>query len=67
MKIAQVLPTHALTEQIRAIRDYAKEHDAQKVLIRAELLAAYEALQRPGTVVHVSFGRRADAGEGRPR
>lgn len=57
---AQPLPTRVITEQIKAIRNYAKEHDSQKALIRGELLSAYEQLKRPGTVIHLTHDRRPE-------
>jgi hypothetical protein len=54
------LPTRAITAQIRAIRDYAKEHDAQKVIIQGEMLSALEDLLPPGSpIVHSLCERRA--------
>src|SRR3954454_23978240 len=42
--VKPVLPTRAIISQIQAIRDYAKEHDEQKALIRGEMLSALETL-----------------------
>ena len=62
--LTPAVPTWAITAQIRAIRDYAKEHDAQKVIIQGEMLSALEDLLPPASPSFIRCANVAPLGIG---